>query len=148
MRPCTGAALVAAALAAAALPGSAGAVHQSYHGPFAGTTSQELRILIRVRSHARLGVRVRWRAKCEGGLIVRRTRFRNVPVGRAGRFTARHPSGVAVRGKIGFDPQGNPAFPEPFSFANNEAKGSVTAELDVPGRGRCSTGRVTWEARR
>jgi hypothetical protein len=53
-----------------------------------------------------------------------------------------------VRGKIGFDPQGNPVFPEPFSFANNEARGRLRAVAAFSGKGRCRSGLVTWEARR
>ena len=52
-----------------------------------------------------------------------------------GRFFRRNASGVGVRGKIGFDPQGNPVFPEPFKFANNEAKGRLSAVVAIPGQG-------------
>ena len=55
---------------------------------------------------------------------------------------------MAVRGKIGFDPQGNPAFPAPFSFANNEAKGRLRAAAEFTGKGICRSGLVTWEASR
>lgn len=124
------------------------AVHESHHGPFVGTTSQGERIVMRVGSHTRVGIRLRWRAGCESGSIARIARFRNVAVGRDGRFFERNRFGVGVRGKIGFDPQGNPVFPEPFSFANNEARGRLRAVVDSPGRGRCRSGTVTWEARR
>ena len=123
------------------------AVHESHHGPFVGTTSQGERIVMRVTSHTRIGIRFRWRATCETGGMLRIARFRNVPVGEAGRFF-RSRLGVGVRGKIGFDPQGNPAFPEPFSFANNEARGRLRAAVDHPEKGRCRSGTVTWEARR
>jgi hypothetical protein len=71
-----------------------------------------------------------------------------VPVSEDGRFFRRNRFGVGVRGKIGFDPQGNPVFPEPFSFANNEARGRLRAVVDFPGKGRCRSGLVTWEASR
>jgi hypothetical protein len=140
---------VAAALAffAAALPGSAAAVHESHHGPFLGTTSQGERLFMRVVSHARVGIRVRWRARCESGSVRETTRFRKVPVGPRGRFSARR-RGATVRGKIGWDPQGNPAFPEPFSFANNEAKGVVRVAATRAGKGRCRLREATWEASR
>jgi hypothetical protein len=137
------------ALAASAWPASpALAVHESHHGPFAGTTSQGERIVMRVRSHTSIGIRFRWRATCESGSVLRVTRFRGVPVGEAGRFFHRNLKGLGLRGKIGFDPQGNPAFPEPFSFANNEARGRLRAVVDLPQKGRCRSGTVTWEARR
>jgi hypothetical protein len=103
---------------------------------------------MRVTSHTRIGIRFRWRATCESGSIFGVTRFRGVPVGEAGRFFARARLGVGIRGKIGFDPQGNPAFPEPFSFANNEAKGRLRAVVDRPERGRCRSGTVSWQASR
>ena len=56
--------------------------------------------------------------------------------------------GIGVRGKIGIDPMGNPAFPAPFSFANNEAKGRFRVSMVLPDRGRCTTGLVTWRASR
>ena len=124
------------------------AVHQSHHGPFQGTTSQGERFFMRVIDHTTLGIRFAWRARCESGSVSRVSRFRNVPVGRRGRFAKRNRTGVSVRGKIGFDPQGNPVFPEPFSFANNEAKGRLGAALRLPGKGRCRSGEVGWEARR
>jgi hypothetical protein len=135
-----------AAWLAAAVP--AGAVHESHHGPFLGTTSQGERIVIRVTSHARLGIRFRWRATCESGGLSRVARFRNLPVSEDGRFFARGTHGVGLRGKIGFDPEGDPVFPEPFSFANNEAKGRLRARPETPTRGRCRSGTVSWEARR
>jgi hypothetical protein len=55
---------------------------------------------------------------------------------------------VAVRGTIGFDPMGNPVFPAPFSFANNEAKGRLGAVVDFPEKGIRRSGTVAWEARR
>jgi len=127
---------------------SAGAVHQSHHGPFLGTTSQHKRIVMRVLSHTRLGIRVAWRATCESGSVTRITRFRHVAVDRQGRFFKRNRLGVAVRGKIGFDSLGNPVFPEPFSFANNEAEGRLRAVVALPERGRCSSGIVRWDAHR
>jgi hypothetical protein len=144
-------ALVAAAVAALlAVP--AGAVHESYHGPFLGTTSQDQRLIIRVTSHTRIGIRFRWRGKCEHGSVLRIARFRNVRVSEDGRFFHRSRLGVGVRGKIGFDAMGNPVFPEPYSFANNEAKGRLRATVnfpfDSPDRGVCRSGLVTWEARR
>jgi hypothetical protein len=142
------AAALAAVTTAALLPGSAMAVHQSHHGPFIGTTSQSERLLIRVLSHTRVGIRVRWRAGCESGSTRGLTRFRNVAVGRSGRFFRANGRGIAVRGKIGWDPAGNPAFPEPFSFANNEARGLLRVVVERPGKGRCQSGQVTWAARR
>jgi hypothetical protein len=142
--------VTAAAAALVAVPASA--VHESYHGPFVGTTSQDQRLVIRVTSHTRIGIRFRWRAKCERGSVLRIARFRNVHVSEEGRFFHRSRRGVGVRGKIGFDAMGNPVFPEPFSFANNEAKGRLRAivnfPFDDPDRGVCRSGLVTWEARR
>jgi hypothetical protein len=71
-----------------------------------------------------------------------------VRVSSEGRFFKRNRFGVGVRGKIGFDPMGNPVFPEPFSFANNEGKGRLRAVVEFPDRGLCRSGRVAWEARR
>jgi hypothetical protein len=130
------------------LAGPASAVHESYHGPFVGRTAQDERIVMRVTSHTRIGIRFRWRGRCEHGTVLRITRFRNVPVSREGRLFRRNRFGVGVRGKIGFDPMGNPVFPEPFSFANNEAKGRLRAVIDFPDRGVCRSGTVSWEARR
>ena len=124
------------------------AVHESYHGPFVGRTSQGERLVMRVTSHTRIGIRFRWSGRCASGSALRIARFRNVPVTEEGRFFRRNASGVGVRGKIGFDPQGNPVFPEPFKFANNEAKGRLRATVDFPGKGTCRSGLVTWEARR
>ena len=138
--------LTVAVLACTASP--ALAVHESHHGPFQGTTIQGKRFFMRVIDHTTLGIRFGWRADCETGSVSRVARFRNVPVGPRGRFAKRNRFGVSVRGKIGFDPQGNPAFPEPFSFANNEAKGRLGAALRLPGKGRCRSGDVSWEARR
>jgi len=130
----------------------AGAVHQSYHGPFVGRTSQDQRLVMRVVTHTRIGIRFRWRGKCEHGSVLRIARFRHVRVSEDGRFFRRSRTGVGVRGKIGFDAMGNPVFPEPFSFANNEAKGRLRATVDFPDdspdRGVCRSGLVTWEARR
>jgi hypothetical protein len=145
MRPL--ALVLAAAGVAAWLAGPADAVHQSYHGPFVGRTSQDQRIVMRVTSHTRIGIRFRWRGRCEHGTVLRIARFRNVPVSRDGRFFRRR-FGVGVRGKIGFDAMGNPVFPAPFSFANNEAKGRLRAVVAFPDRGVCRSGLVTWEARR
>jgi hypothetical protein len=126
----------------------ADAVHQSHHGPFVGRTSQAERLVIRTTSHTRLGIRFRWRATCEVGSVVRIARFRNVRVDENGRFFRRATFGVGVRGKIGFDPQGTPVFPEPFSFANNEARGRLRVSFESAERGACRSGLVTWEARR
>ena len=126
----------------------AGAVHESHHGPFVGLTAQGERIVMRVTSHTRVGIRFRWEGTCESGRVLRIARFRNVPVDENGRFFRRNSSGVGVRGKIGFDPMGNPVFPAPFSFANNEARGRLRAAVSFPGRGVCRSGRVAWEARR
>jgi hypothetical protein len=136
--------LVAAAYAAT----PAGAVHESHHGPFVGRTAQGERVVMRVTSHTRVGIRFRWRGACESGSILRIARFRNVPVDENGRFFRRNASGVGVRGKIGFDPMGNPVFPAPFSFANNEARGRLRAVVSFPRKGVCRSGKVAWEARR
>jgi hypothetical protein len=138
--------LVVAVSGLFAAPGHA--VHQSYHGPFIGRTSQDQRLVMRVITHTRLGIRFRWRASCASGSVLRIARFRNVAVDQNGRFFARSRLGVAVRGKIGFDPFGNPVFPEPFSFANNEARGRLRVVVDSPGKGRCRSGTVIWDARR
>jgi hypothetical protein len=103
---------------------------------------------MRTTSHTRIGIRFRWAGTCERGTVLRIARFRNVPVDENGRFFRRSAAGIGVRGKIGFDPQGNPAPPEPFSFANNEAKGRLRASVTIPGRGRCVSGLVTWNASR
>ena len=136
--------LTAAALAAA----PAAAVHESHHGPFIGTTSQGERLVMRTPSHTRIGIRFRWHGTCEqGGSVSRIARLTNVPVDENGRFFVRR-LGVGVRGKIGFDPMGNPVFPEPFKFANNEARGRLRASPEFAGKGICRSGLVTWEARR
>jgi hypothetical protein len=142
--------LGAAAIAAAALAAApAGAVHESHHASFVGRTSQGERLVMNTTSHTRLGIRFRWRARCETGNVLRISRFRNVRVDASGRFFRRGTRfGVGVRGKIGFDPQGNPAFPKPFSFANNEARGRLRVSFESAERGECRTGLVTWEARR
>jgi hypothetical protein len=137
----------AVAITAGALPGSAVAVHESHHGPFLGTTSQDERVFMRVLSHTRVGIRIRWRARCDSGSVRETTRFRNVAVGPRGRFSAQR-RGVTVRGKIGWDPEGNPAFPEPFSFANNEAKGRLGVGAERAEKGRCRLREVTWAASR
>ena len=134
------------ALAATAVP--ALAVHESHHGPFVGRTAQGERIVMRVTSHTRVGIRFRWRGRCDSGTVLRIARFRNVPVDQNGRFFRRNASGVGVRGKIGFDPMGNPVFPAPFSFANNEAQGRLRAAVAFPGKGVCRSGTVAWDARR
>jgi hypothetical protein len=134
--------------AAAWAAGPAGAVHESHHGPFVGGTAQGERIVIRVTSHTRVGIRFRWRGTCEHGSVLRIVRFRNVPVSTEGRFFRRNRFGVGVRGKIGFDPMGNPVFPAPFSFANNEAGGRLRAVVDFPEKGVCRSGTVAWDARR
>ena len=139
--------LLALGCAAYAVP-PAGAVHQSHHGPFVGRTAQGERIVMRVTSHTRVGIRFRWRGTCESGSVLRIARFRNVPVDENGRFFRRNASGVGVRGKIGFDPMGDPVFPAPFSFANNEARGRLRAAVTFPGKGVCRSGTVSWEARR
>ena len=146
MRPL--ALVLAVGCAAAWLAAPAGAVHESYHGPFVGRTAQGERIVMRVTSHTRIGIRFRWRGTCEHGSALRIARFRNVPVTPEGRFFRRNRFGVGVRGKIGFDPMGNPVFPAPFSFANNEAKGRLRAVVELPDRGVCRSGLVTWEASR
>ena len=139
--------IATAALALAPVP--AGAVHESHHGPFVGRTSQGERLVMNTTSHTRVGIRFRWRATCETGSVLRITRFRNVRVDASGRFFRRGTRfGVGVRGKIGFDPQGNPAFPAPFSFANNEARGRLRVSSESAERGECRTGLVIWEARR
>ena len=139
-------AVVVSVLAFAAAP--AGAVHESHHGPFVGTTSQGERLVMRTPSHTRIGIRFRWRGTCASRTAVRIARFRNVPVSEDGRFFKRNAAGVGVRGKIGFDPQGNPVFPEPFKFANNEARGRLRATVAIAGKGICRSGTVSWEARR
>lgn len=126
----------------------AAAVHESHHGPFVGRTAQGERLVIRVTSHTRIGIRFRWRGDCDQGTALRIARFRNVRVSEDGRFFRRSATGIGVRGKIGFDPQGNPVPPEPFSFANNEAKGRLRVRTHIAGRGICRTGLVTWQASR
>jgi hypothetical protein len=126
----------------------AAAVHESHHGPFIGRTAQGERLVMRVTSHTRIGIRFRWRGTCEHGTVLRIARFRNVPVDENGRFFKRGANGIGVRGKIGFDPQGNPAPPEPFSFAANESRGRLRATVDFAGKGTCRSGLVKWEARR
>jgi hypothetical protein len=138
--------LTIAAAAYTAVP--AAAVHESHHGPFVGRTAQGERLVMRVTSHTRIGIRFRWRGTCDQGTILRIARFRNVPVSEDGRFFKRSATGIGVRGKIGIDAQGNPAPPEPFSFANNEAKGRLRAAVAFPGKGVCRSGLVKWEARR
>lgn len=138
--------LTVVAAAYSAVP--AAAVHESHHGPFVGRTAQGERLVMRVTSHTRIGIRFRWRGACEHGTVLRIARFRNVRVSEDGRFFRRSATGIGVRGKIGFDAQGNPAPPEPFSFANNEARGRLRAAVEFPGRGTCRSGLVTWEARR
>ena len=103
--------------------------------------------MLRTVSHTRIGIRFRWSGDCERGSALRIARFRNVPIDENGRFFKRG-RGVGVRGKIGFDPQGNPVFPEPFKFPNNEAKGRLSAVVAIAGRGICRSGTVSWEARR
>jgi hypothetical protein len=141
--------LVVITLAAAAFTAApAGAVHESHHGPFGGQTSQDQRLVMRTTSHNRIGIRFRWRGRCEqGGTVLRIARLRNVPVDENGRFSVKR-LGVGVRGKIGFDPMGNPVFPTPFSFANNEARGRIRASPEFTGKGICRSGTVTWEASR
>jgi hypothetical protein len=140
---------VVAAAALALVPAPAGAVHESHHGSFVGRTSQGERLVMNTTSHTRLGIRFRWRASCELGSVLRISRFRNVRVDENGRFFRRGTSfGVGVRGKIGLDPQGNPVFPAPFSFANNEARGRLRVSFESVERGECGTGLVRWEARR
>jgi len=134
--------------AAAWAAGPVGAVHESHHGPFVGRTAQGERIVMRVTSHTRIGIRFRWRGTCEHGSVLRIARFRNVPVSREGGFFRRNRSGVGVRGKIGFDPMGDPVVPAPFSFANNEAKGRLRAVVEFPEKGLCRSGTVAWDARR
>ena len=64
--------------------------------------------MMRVTSHTRIGIRFRWRGTCDHGSVLRIARFRNVRVGEDGRFFHRSATGIGVRGKIGFDAQGNP----------------------------------------
>jgi hypothetical protein len=135
-----------AAAAYSAVP--AAAVHESHHGPFVGRTAQDERLVMRVTSHTSVGIRFRWRGTCDHGTILRIARVRNVRVSEDGRFFKRTRAGIGVRGKIGLDPHGNPAPPEPFSFANNEAKGRFRATVAFPDHGVCRSGLVTWEARR
>jgi hypothetical protein len=126
----------------------AGAVHESHHSEvLGGRTSQGERLVLRTPSHTRIGIRFRWSGDCERGAALRIARFTGVPVDENGRFFKRG-RGIGVRGKIGIDPMGNPAFPAPFSFANNEARGRFRVSMVLPGKGRCTTGLVTWEARR
>ena len=138
--------LTVVAAAYSAVP--AAAVHESHHGPFIGRTAQGERLVMRTTSHTRIGIRFRWRGTCDHGTVLRIARFRNVPIAGDGRFFKRSATGIGVRGKIGFDAHGNPAPPEPFSFANNEARGRLRATVELPDRGTCRTGLVTWEARR
>jgi hypothetical protein len=110
IRPSTGGAWLVVLLTVAALTWTAApaaAVHESHHGPFVGTTSQDGRVVMRVISHRSVGIRFRWRATCESGSLSRVVRFRNVAVDRRGWFFMRNRHGVGVRGKIGFDPQGS-----------------------------------------
>jgi hypothetical protein len=130
----------------AAIP--AGAVHETHHSnTFGGRTSQDERLVLRTTSHTRVGIRFRWAGDCERGSALRIARFRNVRVDENGRFFRRG-RGIGVRGKIGIDPMGNPAFPEPFSFENNEARGRFRVSMVLPDKGRCTTGLVTWQASR
>jgi hypothetical protein len=99
-------------------------------------------------SHTRVRIRFRWRGTCEHGSVLRIARFRNVPVAREGRFFRRNRFGVGVRGKIGFDPMGNPVFPAPFSFASSEAKGRLRAVVEFPEKESARSGTVAWDARR
>jgi hypothetical protein len=139
--------IIVTALAATAVP--AVAVHESHHGPFIGTTTQDQRFVMRTVTHTRLGIRFRWRGDCEHGTVLRIARIRNVPVNpEDGRFFKRTRNGIGVRGKIGFDPQGNPVPPEPFKFSNNEARGRFRARVVIPDHGMCRSGLVFWEARR
>jgi hypothetical protein len=139
-------ALALCVAAFAAIP--AGAVHQTHHSnTFAGQTSQDERLVLRTTSHTRVGIRFRWAGDCETGSALRIARFRNVRVDQNGRFFKRG-RGIGVRGKIGVDAMGNPAFPTPFSFANNEAKGRFRVSMVLPNKGRCTTGLVTWTASR
>jgi hypothetical protein len=140
--------LITTVAAAAWTATPAGAVHESHHGPFLGETSQGGRFVMRTPSHKSLGIRFRWFATCENGTVTRITRLQNVPVSEEGRFFRRSRIGVGIRGKIGWDPQGNPAFPEPFSFENNEAKGRIRANVELPRKGRCTSGLVTFEVSR
>ncbi|HEV7847599.1 MAG TPA: hypothetical protein VGO83_15195 [Thermoleophilaceae bacterium] len=124
------------------------AVHESYHGPFVGRTAQGERLVMRTTSHTSIGIRFRWRGTCDTGSVLRIARFRNVPVDENGRFFKHSPAGIGVRGKIGFDAQGNPVPPEPFKFSNNESKGRLRATVSIAGKGVCRSGLVKWEARR
>jgi hypothetical protein len=148
MKPRLATASLALLLALAAAPG-AGAVHQSHHGAvFAGSTSQGQRVVLRVLSHHALGVRFGWRARCLRGSVSGTARFHRVRLGRGGRFFASAPGGASVRGKIGFDAMGEPAYPAPFSFGNNEARGRLRAVFPTAANGSCSSGAVSWAATR
>lgn len=137
------------ALAALALASHASAVHQSHHGAvFAGSSSQGERVVLRVLTHHTIGVRFSWRARCQSGGASGTARFHRLRVRRGGTFFGASPSGVSVRGKIGFDPLGNPVYPAPFSFANNEARGRLRAVFTSPSRGGCNSGTVAWAATR
>jgi hypothetical protein len=138
--------LTTAALASMAVP--AAAVHESHHGPFVGRTDQGERLVMRTTSHTTLGIRFRWRGTCEHGTVLRIARLRTHVNPDDGRFFKRTRSGIGVRGKIGFDPQGNPVPPEPFKFSNNEARGRFRANVVIEGKGMCRSGLVKWEARR
>jgi hypothetical protein len=138
---------VTAALSAWAATPSV-AVHESHHGPFIGTTSQDEHLVMRTTEHTRIGIRFRWRGTCDTGTVLRIARFRDVPVDENGRFFRRSAAGIGVRGKIGLDAHGNPVPPEPFKFSNNEAKGRFRANVAIAGKGVCRSGLVTWEARR
>jgi hypothetical protein len=61
--------LTVAATAWTAAP--AVAVHESHHGPFVGRTSQGERIVMRVTSHTRIGIRFRWSGTCASGSALR-----------------------------------------------------------------------------
>jgi hypothetical protein len=137
------------ALAALLLATQASAVHESHHGAvFAGSSSQGERTVLRVFTHHTVGVRFGWRARCESGPASGTARFHRLKVGRGGTFFGTAHGGVSVRGKIGFDPLGNPVYPAPFSFANNEAGGRLRAVFSSASRGRCNSGTVTWAASR
>ena len=126
--------LTVVAAAYSAVP--AAAVHESHHGPFIGTTAQGERLVMRVTSHTRIGIRFRWRGTCEHGTVLRIARFRSVPVSEDGRFFKRGAGGIGVRGKIGFDPQGNPVAARAVLVREQRGARPPPRDRRVPRQGR------------
>ena len=62
--------VVLAVVATACTAAPAGAVHESHHGPFVGRTSQGERIVMRVTSHTRIGIRFVLSSYCGGAVVV------------------------------------------------------------------------------